>query len=281
MYVLFEDIRHKIHFLVKILELIYTSDHIPKHLIGGKSRIISCVPSLTEWIVDLGLENELIGVTKFCVHPPEIRRVKTIIGGTKNLRIGQIQALNPDLIITNKEENSREEIELLSKNFSVYLTRISNFDDAIFELSNLSMISGKEKRGQELLFQIEAAKAKAKKGAHSVSALYIIWQKPYMAAGGDTFIHAMMDEMGLLNIISHKKRYPEFTIDEIRKLNPDCILLSSEPFPFNNKHLEAWNEMLPNAKIYLVDGEMFSWYGSRMIQSFPYFEKLSMQIERW
>jgi ABC-type Fe3+-hydroxamate transport system substrate-binding protein len=230
-------------------------------------RIISLVPSITELLYYLGLESEVLGITKFCVHPEEWLKQKIIIGGTKNLNLKKIEGLSPDLIIANKEENVQDQIELLSKTFNVYLTDINTYDDAL----QLILDIGELTSTGELANTIHSNTISAFEGFQSInsigSCLYLIWNEPMMAAGKNTYIDAMLTKVGFDNIIQ-LTRYPEMSQEIIEKLKPDYILLSSEPYPFNEKHLEQFSNIFPNAKIRLVDGEMFSWYGSR-IQKLP------------
>ena len=107
------------------------------------------------------------------------------------------------------------------------------------------------------------------------TALYLIWNKPYMAAGKATFIGDVLLKMGLENVLDNKGlRYPEITIEQIKSLNPEFLFLSSEPFPFNEGHRSELKKQLPNTTVVLVDGEFFSWYGSRLLKSTEYFNKL-------
>ena len=232
-------------------------------------RIISLVPSQTELLVDLGLEDRIVGVTKFCVHPKDLRKKKTIVGGTKNYRFDQIDLLNPDLIIGNKEENDQDGIETLMKKYRVWMSDIYTLDDCLDMIFRLGEVFNVEKKAKFILNRIQSdfSEQPIFKG----SAVYLIWNKPMMVAGLDTFIHEMLAQAGFENLIQGR-RYPEISREELLDLNPDYLLLSSEPFPFKAKHFEEFGEFLPNTKIRLVDGEFFSWYGSRLLQAKRYFE---------
>lgn len=234
-------------------------------------RIISLVPSQTELLVDLGLRDHLVGVTKFCVHPKGIKREKTIIGGTKNILFDRIEYLNPDLIIGNKEENYREGISILEKHFPVWMSDIYNLGDALQMIQRIGDITSKEKQANQI---IQAVSSGFKQGFTSKgSALYLIWQDPFMAVGSRTFIDDMLRKAGYENLVK-KERYPILSPEEILDLNPDHILLSSEPYPFRQKHVRKFMEEYPEAITRLVDGEMFSWYGSRLIKAPEYLRSL-------
>ncbi len=227
-------------------------------------RIISLVPSLTELLFDLGLEEQIIGRTRFCVHPkPQIEDVK-IIGGTKNPKLETIIELKPDFILANKEENRKEDIDILRKYADVRVTEIDIIQDAILEITALGKILGAAEKAQQLTQKItELLDNRPKVQPKSVA--YFIWKDPWMAAGNDTYIHDMLRHYQLENIFAEQPRYPQTSLKEVAEKQPDLILLSSEPYPFKEKHIPEVQNACPAATIKLVDGEWFSWYGSRMI----------------
>jgi ABC-type Fe3+-hydroxamate transport system substrate-binding protein len=239
---------------------------------GTPERIVSLVPSQTELLYDLGLSREVVGITKFCVHPPHWRREKKIIGGTKNFNFEEIDSLKPDLIIGNKEENYREGIDRLKKQYPVWISDIVSFDDALKMIQGIAQITGKETRGFRIIEEINLSFAELKEQP-ARRVLYLIWRNPWMAAGSGTFIHTMLTRLGFINCLEKRHRYPELSPEEIRVLNPDVIFLSSEPYPFQEKHQEELYNLVPSKSV-LVDGEMFSWYGSRLIKAPEYFNKL-------
>lgn len=252
---------------------------ILQNIPAGKkySRVISLVPSQTELLFDLGLRNEVIGITKFCVHPEEWFRDKIKIGGTKNIHIKRIEELTPDLIIANKEENIKEQIEELAKNFDVWVTDVNNLTDALSMISDIGKLTAKEDAASSLALQIsnefknlENLSSKKRK----IRAAYFIWKNPYMVAGNGTFINDMMHYCGFKNVFSDKIRYPTITLNEMAESNCEIMILSSEPYPFKEIHKEEMQKIFPEVKILLADGEMFSWYGSRLIKSAGYFQKI-------
>lgn len=244
-------------------------------------RIVSLVPSQTELLYDLGLDNEVIGITKFCVHPSKWFHSKTRIGGTKQLKIDIIHQLQPDLIIANKEENLKEQVEELGRQYPVWISDIASLDDACEMIIQIGSLTGREEKAGSIVNRIRTnfSDLSVEAARHPpLSAAYFIWQKPYMAAGGDTFINSMLQAAGFSNIFFDKKRYPEVTIDDLLNSNCQVLLLSSEPFPFKQKHRDELQLRLPDTKILLADGEMFSWYGSRLLQAPEYFISLRRQI---
>lgn len=257
--------------------MIRVTDQIGCHieLTNPAKRIISCVPSLTELLFDLNLKDEVVGRTKFCIHPSE--KVKSVekCGGTKNLQIDKIINLQPDLIICAKEENERQQIEFLKNHFQVYTTDIKNISDNIEAVLHIGSLTGKFKESQELMHRIKANFLDIPKANPTKTCVYLIWHKPIMTAGGDTFINEMLRYAGFCNLMDNQKRYPTVSEQELLKLNPKYVLLSSEPFPFKEKHLKWYSDLLPQSKVLLVDGELFSWYGSRILKSVEYFKALN------
>lgn len=240
-------------------------------------RIVSLVPSQSELLWDLGLKDELVGITKFCIHPAEMFNSVTRVGGTKALDIEKIRSLHPDLIIGNKEENEKSQIELLSKEFNVWMSDINNLSEAIQAIELIGNLTHKEEKAQMIVQDIKRSFEILPQVNKSV--LYFIWKNPYMAVGKNTFIGDLLCRLGLKNALQDAKlRYPELSIDEIKNLNPEFIFLSSEPYPFQEKHQKEFQELVPNTQIILVDGEMFSWYGSRLQYSAQYFNILLSEI---
>lgn len=240
-------------------------------------RIVSLVPSQTELLFDLGLGEKVVGVTKFCIHPAEAREKAAVIGGTKNFDFDKIAALKPDLIIGNKEENYQDGIEPLATEYPVWLSDISNLTEALDMIRRVGFITGAKEKSATLADEIEASfaaleTADARKPA--VPAAYFIWRKPYMVAATGTFIDDMLRRAGFTNAFAGLSRYPEITAEQLAKVAPQRILLSSEPYPFAEKHLAEFQQICPAAKIEIVDGELFSWYGSRLLKSANYFSQL-------
>jgi len=250
------------------------------HCIDAPQRIISLVPSQTELLFDLGLDTEVAGITKFCVHPGSWFRSTARIGGPKNLHLQTIERIKPDLVIANKEENNQEEIEAIEKQFPVWISDIKNLEDALAMIRSVGMMTGKQSESESIVDRIKKGfdeLSKSMKQARGPSpALYLIWRNPYMLAGSDTFIYDMMTRCGLVNAIPDLQRYPQISMEEMTTCGAEYILLASEPFPFSQKHLAELKQHLPDAKIILVDGEMFSWYGSRLLKAPVYFESLHL-----
>ncbi len=248
------------------------------HFTEIPKRIISLVPSQTELLVDLGLLDNIVGITKFCVHPKDLRKQKTIVGGTKQVDVHKIKSLAPDIILCNKEENTKEIVEKLSHIAPVHVSDVSTIDDTLSLIIQYGILFNKESSAHNMVFEIQQKLEEFTiKNTPSVKrkCLYLIWKKPFMTVGKDTYINHLLELNGFENTISDD-RYPEATIEQLK--DPDYILLSSEPYPFTKKHIKEFQENT-NAKILLVDGEYFSWYGSRLLGAFDYFTKLQLQLK--
>lgn len=237
------------------------------------SRIISLVPSQTELLHDLELDQEVVGVTKFCVHPPNWRAEKTIVGGTKRLRMPTIDELNPDLIIANKEENRKEDIEDLRLKYPVWVSDINNIDDAVQMIKSVGLMTDRIHQSESILDSISKQRVTYKSPQRGRAA-YFIWKEPWMVAAGGTFIDAMMREAGFTNVFSDNSRYPIIELKDLIQSKPEHLLLSTEPFPFKASDIAALQALFPSSKVQLVDGEMFSWYGSRLSLAYDYFSTL-------
>ncbi len=242
------------------------------------TRIISLVPSQTELLVDLGLEEQIVGITKFCIHPLHLLKTKTIIGGTKHFNFSRIDQLQPDLIIGNKEENYKEGVEILQQKYPVWISDIETMEDALAMIQKIGELTGKEQQSFELVHTILTSFQNFTQLTCSKRVAYFIWQNPYMVAASHTFIHQMLSRCGFINVFAHLERYPQITKEQLAEANPDYIFLSSEPYPFKEKHLVHYKRLCPEASVTLVDGEMFSWYGSRLVYSPAYFKELISSI---
>jgi ABC-type Fe3+-hydroxamate transport system substrate-binding protein len=242
-------------------------------------RIVSVVPSQTELLFALGLNERVTGVTKFCIHPKIWWESKTKIGGTKKLHIDEIRKIKPDLIIANKEENTQAEIEQLAQEFPVWISDIQQLNQAIEMIRSIGEICNCSTEAEKITAEIIAQFGILKPISPPKSALYLIWQEPFMSVSADTFIHDMMIRSGFKNCMAESStRYPEVSEEQIKALKPDLILLSSEPFPFSEKHKQVLQARFPKSLVVLVDGKFFSWYGSRLTHAPEYFKQLIASI---
>ena len=238
-------------------------------------KIISLVPSITETLFDFGVTtDEVIGRTKFCIHPADLVKNVEVIGGTKNLNIEKIKSLKPDLIIANKEENEKLQVEELMKDFKVWVTDIEILEDNQNFISELGTLLNKEELAKDFNHKIDSVFTDIKVSKPKKVA-YLIWKNPYMTVGSDTFINEVLDKLGFENLFENRKRYPEVSVHELK--DADLIFLSSEPFPFQQKHIDELQIELPNNEILLVDGEAFSWFGTHLMKVDEYLKELSLK----
>ncbi len=242
-------------------------------------RIISVVPSLSELLFDLGLKEQIVGITKFCIFPEELFRSKPRIGGTKSLNIEKIKDLQPDLILANKEENQKEDIEKLSATFPTYVSDIKTLEDALEKIDIISEITNTSSLGSEISKNIRNTFADLSQFETRPKVAYMIWKDPIMVAGGDTYINDMLEKAGFDNAFKHLTRYPSVDESLLRSTKIDYIFLSSEPFPFKKSHIGHFEQLMPHSTATLVDGTMFSWYGSRLNMAATYFVNLRQVLK--
>lgn len=238
-------------------------------------RIVSLVPSQTELLVDLGLSNRIVGVTKFCVHPEGFKNTKTIVGGTKQVHYDKIKSLWPDLIICNKEENTKEMVFALEDIAPVWISDVYTIEDNLKMIRQFGELFSVREKADELTKKIETALVNFKDfifSKQTIKVAYVIWKNPYMVAGANTFINHLLKLNNFENVFSkNDSRYPEISEEELKEA--DLILIATEPFPFKNSDvLELKNAL--NKEVRLVDGEYFSWYGSRLVNALSYFKTI-------
>lgn len=243
----------------------------PVRLEAPPRRIVSLVPSQTELLADLGLDAEVVGLTRFCVHPAGWKDRKPIVGGTKNVRVDRVRDLRPDLVLANKEENVREQVEALAAFAPVYVTDVATVDDALAMTRAVGRLADRAARADAVADEIaqgfDRLAAAVREDERPPRALYLIWRDPWMSVGRDTIIHDVLTRAGLANAVGDHDRYPTLSDDAVRALAPAVVLLSSEPYPFREGHLAEVQALAPDAQVELVDGEPFSWYGSRLLRT--------------
>lgn len=245
------------------------------------TRIVSLVPSQTELLVDLGLRDQIVGLTKFCVHPNGLIKEKTVVGGTKQVRVDKIKALQPDIILCNKEENTAAMVKDLEAIAPVHVSDIKTVDDTLSLIHSYGSIFQIQEKANRFVSQIQQKHTDFLKDidrkAPCRKVAYFIWKDPWMVAGGDTFIDYLLGECGFENVFKNENgRYPEVALEKLQDV--DYVFLSSEPFPFADKHIKEIAQYT-RAKIMLVDGEYFSWYGSRLLGAFEYFKKVRASLK--
>lgn len=246
------------------------TDHLARSIDvpAAPQRIVSLCPSLTETLYALGLGTRVVGRTRFCLHPEPAVRQATRVGGTKQINFERLHALKPDLIIAEKEENTREMVEALAQDYPVYVIDVQTVEQAIAMIADLGRLTGTQAAAQRLQQAIRQGWDQLPRWPRAPRVAYFIWQAPLMVVGRDTYIQSVLARLGMANVfLDREARYPQITAADLQAAQPDYVLLSSEPFPFADQHVAAFQALLPQAQVNLVDGEMFSWYGARMQQA--------------
>lgn len=245
-------------------------------------RIVSLVPSQTELLYDLGLEDAIVGLTKFCIHPIQLKTTEKVVGGTKQINLEKIKTLKPDIILCNKEENTKEIVEACASICTTHVSDIFTIEDSLELITQYGKIFNKKVSATKISNQINANLNNFKafvKDKPILKVAYFIWRKPWMVAGNNTFINHLLELNKFENVYNNLERYPEIELENLSSNgDPEIVLLSSEPYPFKNEHTIEINHAAPHAKTILVDGEMFSWYGSRLIKAFNYFKTLRQNL---
>lgn len=230
-------------------------------------RIVSLCPSQTETLIAFGLGTRVVGRTRFCIHPAEAVRDIRSVGGTKEIKMDRLASLQPDLIIGEKEENTPEMIAELEARFPVYVTDVKDENSALRMIRDLGAICGLPEKGEKMATAAAESLAQVRPLPSPESCVYLIWQDPIMVVGAETYIQSVLVRCGFDNLaLPLAGRYPTLTRDQLRAMGPRHILLSSEPFPFSEKHIAEYQALVPGANVRLVDGEAFSWYGVRMLE---------------
>jgi len=242
-------------------------------------RIVSLVPSQTELLAFLGLDDEVVGITRFCERPEGWRQEKTIVGGTKQVDLETVQALEPDLILANYEENTAEDVAALDGVAPVFVTEVKTVPEACQMIRTVGDLTGTSNQTSTLVGRI-ISRFDALPDFPSLRTAYFIWREPYMTVGGDTFIHDVMRRGGFKNAFADQTRYPEVDLDALAGMELDVILCSSEPFPFHQKEkfTADLRAACPSTPPEVVDGQPFSWYGPRLLDTPAYLTELRERL---
>lgn len=244
-------------------------------------RIISLCPSLTELVFDLGLGDSLVGRTKFCVHPADrVDRIEKV-GGTKNPKIERIVELAPDLVLLNEEENRLEDAEALrAAGVPCHTSMPIGIEDTAEMVRSIGRAVQRSAAAERIAADIEGRAARVRASAENRPApsyAYLIWRDPIMTVGDDTFVAALLGLAGGVNVFGDAdERYPTIGAEELSAADPDGILLSTEPFPFDESYRDELVEAtgLAAERFHIVDGELLSWHGSRTPAGIDYAEKV-------
>jgi ABC-type Fe3+-hydroxamate transport system substrate-binding protein len=240
-------------------------------------RIVSLVPSLTEALFVFGLDDEVAGVTSFCVEPKESVGAKPKVGGTKTLNVPLVVGLNPDLVVASAEENRKEDIQaLIDEGLRVFVTLPKTVADAVDMLEQLAEMTKAGRGAGRIVKEARSALAElaaANEEREPVPTFCPIWRNPWMTVGPGSYVHDFVTACGGANIFEWRQdRYPRIELAEMAERDPEVVLLPDEPYRFSQKHLpeiRAFPEVraVRDGRIYLVEGKHLCWYGPRIAGS--------------
>ncbi len=249
-------------------------------------RIVSVCPSLTELVFDLGRGADLVGITKFCLHPADRVGAVEKVGGTKDPRVRRIVELEPDLVLLNEEENRIEDAEALqAAGIPCHVSFPRTVADTAAMVRSIGLALDAVPGAERVALDIEARARRVRASAldrRPVRFAYLIWRQPIMVAAADTFVDALLGLAGGENVFATRsERYPVVTPAELTEAAPEGVLLSTEPFPFQARHADELSELsgLPRDRFRLVDGELLSWHGSRTPRGIDYAESVIRELE--
>lgn len=254
-----------------------------------KIRIVSLVPSLTETLCDFGLQNNIVGCTNYCVSPKSLRKTSTSIGGTKDPDLQKIISLSPTHILINEEENTLKIREELKENSKFKNTHIidsfpKNVEDAISLVIKLGNIFECNQYTQKWAQKAYSLLNECKKEENlKITYIYFIWRNPWMVAGNQTYISAMLNLVGFQNKVITTEdlvsRYPIIQESDSSLKNSQILFFSSEPYPFKKRHVEEFLKIsnLKHAQYLMVDGQNLSWYGTKTLKGLNYLLSLKKQ----
>ena len=244
-------------------------------------RVVSLCPSTTELIFQLGGQDLLVGITSWCIHPAHGVASLEKVGGTKDPKVQRIIELAPDLVFFNEEENRKEDADVLAAaNVPLHISFPKTVVASIELIRSIGRAIDREEAAEALALQAERALEAVSKSAESADPIryaYLIWRKPWMAAGADTYLTDLLGLAGGVNVMAAGgERYPALELDQLVEAAPQVILLCSEPFPFKDKHIEELRktEGLQHLTYILADGEALTWHGSRTLEGIPYAQKI-------
>lgn len=255
------------------------TDHLGREISFSfpPKKIVSFAPAITQTLYSLQLDDEIVGRTRFCKYPQDKVAKALNVGGTKDFKIDRIHSLKPDLIIMEKEENTEEMVKELEKHYPVYVFEIQSVDNAFRMITDLGTITDRNLQAESLSNGIRAMLDTLPRQFKGEKAAYVIWQCPYMVAGNRTYINSVLETLGFENpFTTYEGRYPTVTEKDFAQEHLDYIFLATEPFPFQESHVEQFKEQFPDAIVKRIDGEMF-WYGAMMLDAVPYFTSFFKQ----
>ncbi|QBI18241.1 hypothetical protein ER308_00735 [Egibacter rhizosphaerae] len=231
---------------------------------GQPERVVSLVPSLTDLAARLGAGPRLVGVTDWCRHgaPAGVAR----LAGTKTPHLARTVALRPDLVLANTEENRSGDLERLrAEGIAVHETFPRRVADVPAMMRGVGEALGID--AEPLAAELERALADAPSAGAWPRVLLLVWRKPWIAAGPDTYSSDLLHAAGLRNalteVVEGDERWPRVDRERVAAAAPDVVLLPSEPYAFGTEDLDAVAELTGGCAARFVDGEALTWHGPR------------------
>jgi len=242
-------------------------------------QIVSLCPSITETLIEFGLSEQICGVTKFCIHPESVVKNLCPLGGTKDPNLARIRELDPDLIFMNSEENRREDYESLAKDYKVDVSEPKSVAEIPSLLRHFGALTHREAPAERAAQKLERALQSLRKARGQRTSLfsyvYLIWRKPWMCVGTDTYVSRLFEEAGGTNLFGDaNERYPEISLQDIAEKKPNYIFLADEPFPFAERHIPEVKKACPLAKVEVISGDDCCWHGIRSIRGVELMQSL-------
>jgi ABC-type Fe3+-hydroxamate transport system substrate-binding protein len=237
---------------------------------GPPGRIVSLVPSHTETLFAIGAGARVVGVTDYCIHPADAVQRVARVGGTKTPAIERIRALEPDLVIANREENRRIDVQRLeAAGLRVLVTYARSVGEARAEIALLASVCACEAGAARLLDGIDAALRGSEERGRRTRTVALIWKDPYMAIGGDCFANDLLERAGGQNPFAcERRRYPHVDAGRIASAQPQVILLPTEPYAFAERERDELQQLdcpaARSGRIEIIEGELLTWYGPRI-----------------
>ena len=225
-------------------------------------KIVSLVPSYTKLLVDIGLRDSIVGITRFCVEPSDLHRSAVLVGGTKDPNIELIRKLEADVVLVNSEENRLDDIKAIRAFSEVFESCPKTVDQGLDLIESFYQYFNLKKNANLALYREKLKKIRSR-NEQSKAILYFIWKEPFMVASKSTYIGSVLELAGYDNLSTDKLDYPVITVDEIKGMPLDYIILSTEPYPFRKRDCRLIEEKLAKQYDFMkACGKIFSWHGS-------------------
>lgn len=219
-------------------------------------RVVSLVPSLTETLFDLGAGDAVVGITDFCIFPPDLPLPR--LGGTKNPRVEDVRALAPDLVHMNLEENLRRHAEAIEAFAPVFVSEPKSVADVAALIGQLGELHGRQVKATELMARLTAELARMPRRSFTFACP--IWKNPWMWCGGDTYVSRLVEAAGGVNVLRNQDRYPHVPLEEVMSSRPEVVFLPDEPYVFTGEDAAA---LEGTRVIGPFPGHLFTWHGTR------------------